>query len=142
MMSSFNQPLPCLTLPFNVVTLLLFTCLMPLPNGGVNGPAAQNLTDMNMNGIAMELTQKLPEPLSNNTMADRANSRALREAEGPAQTVTFPPPDDSSSDPSSGDNGTKVNRVYVNDEMHWGNVSKLCAFGCKKGLVIGLMLIN
>lgn len=44
LLGSYRLTLPCLTLPFNIVTLVIFACLMPpLPHNGAPGA----LTPMN-----------------------------------------------------------------------------------------------
>lgn len=104
-LSSFKQPLPSLTFPFNIVALLLFTCLMPTPFPIVPNTS---LNDTRTPGVAMELVARPVDPPMNNSLV-----RTTRGAEAADPTIVIPTDAD-------------IAKIYVpNDkDLHWGSVSE------------------
>ncbi|OXA55896.1 urea transporter 2 isoform X2 [Folsomia candida] len=101
-LSSFKQPLPSLTFPFNIVALLLFTCLMPTPFPIVPNTS---LNDTRTPGVAMELVARPVDPPMNNSLV-----RTTRGAEAADPTIVIPTDAD-------------IAKIYVpNDkDLHWGS---------------------
>lgn len=108
MLGSFRQPLPSLTLPFNIITLLIFVCLMPpMPPtepAGMSGTPLPNTT----NSVAMGLVQDTPILQDNSQIA---LSRTIREADMGQGTPEM----------TTGE-GVGKTQIPNENDLHWGNV--------------------
>lgn len=107
LLSAFK--LPSLTFPFNIVTLLIFVCLMPTPIPTTPGPG----TPVVMNGtVAMGLVQELPLPELNNTVV-----RAEREAAAADLNNNL------NISAVEGTDGVTAEKSEDKNALHWGSVS-------------------